>query len=353
MMVRKRAGFHKGGSELDADSERRVQGIGELIAPTVRWMAAQHRAVLRQALGPDAHRIISLLEDATVGLEATVARRLETRLPEVIRDEIRRAYVDALKGAEDMPVDFGGGSGDTLGTEGVSGELVRGLEAPGFETEDVNERSHLDRGAQTALELEGATFRELEWQPADSGLYWRAPDPRDVGGETDLDPEGAAFRELKWQPADSGLYWRASKTLGLGESQAGGFDPAHSTDEPSEPDVDELYEGIVLLTVKADDGIGQIVQFVRDLCRRPDVRLRKMTCSPNEVVEISLALRQPLSLGRILPTIEGVSQVSTSPEPGRAQQRMLIVQLTGRSVLLPGKSIGRDQRESKAERVVA
>ncbi len=353
MMVRKRAGFHKGGSELDAASERRVQGVGELIAPTVRWMAAQHRAVLRQALGPDAHRIISLLEDATVGLEATVARRLETRLPEVIRDEIRRAYVDALKGAEDMPVDVGGSPGDTVRMEGVGGELVQGLEAPGAKTEDVNERSHLDRGAQTALELEVASFDELEWQPADSGLYWRAPDPRDVGGETDLDLEGAAFRELEWQPADSGLYWRSSKTLGLGDSEADSFAPARPTDESAEPVPDELYEGIVLLTVKADHGIGQIVQFVRDLCRRPDIRLRKMTCSPNEVVEISLALRQPLSLGRILPTIEGVSQVSTSQEPGRAQPRMLIVQLTGRSILVPSNSIGRGQRESKAERVVA
>lgn len=93
-----------------------------------------------------------------------------------------------------------------------------------------------------------------------------------------------------------------------------------------------LYEGTVILLLEATTGIGQVIQFLRDLCMKPAIRLLKLVGNHGERVGVWVALREPLDLMGMLPKIEGVSLVTELRERSPADpQRTLLVQLTGGS----------------------
>ena len=96
------------GVEGGADQQREVL---RFIAPSVRWIAAQHRALLRQALGPQGHKAMARLVAETLEIEAEVARRVEARLPELLLHEVRGVFEDLL----------GVNGGGELGPEGAAG----------------------------------------------------------------------------------------------------------------------------------------------------------------------------------------------------------------------------------------
>ena len=254
-MVCKISGFHKGDGELVASQ---CQDVRHLIAPTVRWIAAQHRAVLRQALGRDGAEIMAKIEAATMDLEATVARSVEGGLQEIISDEVRSLFEDALKCADGSATEA-----NVIGVQALSGQ----------------------------------EFGDTKAGPS-------------------ADAEGVMPRNSSPSVKDN-----------------------DTSEESSGRHDDELYEGNVTLILEAGSGVGQVLQFLRELRREPEVRLVRLASKLQTGVGIRLALRQPLHLKTMLPKIKGVSQVSPTLERSpEEQERMITVQLkdiphpaTGRS----------------------
>ena len=78
----------------------------------------------------------------------------------------------------------------------------------------------------------------------------------------------------------------------------------------------ELYEGTVRLLVMADGNVQRIVQFVDELCQMPQFRMLRMTGSrQQDGAEISLGLREPLPLARIVASMPNVDRVDVrSPD---------------------------------------
>ena len=74
----------------------------------------------------------------------------------------------------------------------------------------------------------------------------------------------------------------------------------------------------MILLLEATTGIGQVIQFLRDLCMKPAIRLLKLVGNHGERVGVWVALREPLDLMGMLPKIEGVSLVT---ELRRAEPR--------------------------------
>ena len=72
----------------------------------------------------------------------------------------------------------------------------------------------------------------------------------------------------------------------------------------------ELYEGTVRLLVMADGNVQRIVQFVGELCQMPQFRMLRMTGSrQQDGAEISLGLREPLPLAKIMASMPNVVRV--------------------------------------------
>ncbi len=100
--------------------------------------------------------------------------------------------------------------------------------------------------------------------------------------------------------------------------------------EPTEPENEQaaVFEGTVRLNVEAPGCVREIVQFVRELRQKPQLRLLRLVGNNREGVDIWLGLREPLKLGTILPEMRGVTIVSKSLEHvGGADERLLSVRL--------------------------
>ena len=264
------------------------EGVRRLIGPTVRWVAAQHRAVLRQALGPDANRVMPTVAAATLNIEATVARRVEARLPEILRDEVRRLFEDALSGSESPSARLLAGSEKTAEGGLSVGRGGEDDEEPGLSAHETG-RPEEPQGDRS------------DWEGWNRGDHLNEA----------LVP---AFEAISVGNADSSR----SKALAGGENDR---DAPESSDH-------ELYEGTVTLALEPMKAIGQVVEFIRALCLHPEIRLAKMSSTPKDGVAIWLALRQPVRLEEILPTIEGVSGITTSADTAETgQHRTLTVQL--------------------------
>ena len=88
---------------------------------------------------------------------------------------------------------------------------------------------------------------------------------------------------------------------------------------------DQVVEGTVRLVVDAGGDIGQVINFVRELHGEPEVRLLKMVSAREDGVDIWLALRQPVDLGKILTKMEDVSRVDAIMEAGSGSPESVLV----------------------------
>ncbi len=89
-----------------------------------------------------------------------------------------------------------------------------------------------------------------------------------------------------------------------------------------------IFEGTVRLNVEAPGCVREIVQFVRELRQKPQLRLLRLVGNNREGVDIWLGLREPLKLGTILPEMQGVTIISKPLEHvGGADERLLSVRL--------------------------
>ena len=85
------------------DNTCQVGGLRPLILPSVRWVAAQERAALRQSGAPAASTALERLDSETQGLEETVIRRIESQLLELVHAEVRGVYETALQAEQTHP----------------------------------------------------------------------------------------------------------------------------------------------------------------------------------------------------------------------------------------------------------
>ena len=75
----------------------------------------------------------------------------------------------------------------------------------------------------------------------------------------------------------------------------------------------ELYEGNVRLTVDVEGQIRLVISFVTELRLNSHLRMLRMEVNSPEIVDIWLALREPVPLRQVLGRMEIVDQVSGPP----------------------------------------
>ena len=107
------------------------------------------------------------------------------------------------------------------------------------------------------------------------------------------------------------------------ESQWRGADGAELDVADRDGDVDpsEILEGTVDLSVSATSAVGQVPSFLMELRRLFDLRLLKMKSDrSNGTTLITLGLRKPLPLKRVLLGMISVSEVDESPPDDAASE---------------------------------
>ena len=89
-------GFNKQRPARTGQRTSSRDGIRNVLAPTVRWIAARHRALIRQRLGPQSSSAMAKLEASSEDIEATVVRRAEARLSELLEEEVYSAFEETV-----------------------------------------------------------------------------------------------------------------------------------------------------------------------------------------------------------------------------------------------------------------
>ena len=156
-------------------------------------------------------------------------------------------------------------------------------------------------------------------------------------------PESIAQAPLPAPPSETPIVYPREWHHDLGTEAAGERDELTSSINPSLIDpnlvdpglvdpklVDpKLFEGTVRLLVLANDNIQQVVRFVDELCRRPQLRLLRMSGGPqHDGTEISIGLREPL---RVVELLESMGHAATTDDDGTragaAAERSVVVRL--------------------------
>jgi hypothetical protein len=76
-----------------------------VIGDAIEQAVAQYHSLLRHGLDIEVKRIIQEFEEATLNIDATIARRVRARLVEMVQEEVRRVFDDTLTNAEQTMVD--------------------------------------------------------------------------------------------------------------------------------------------------------------------------------------------------------------------------------------------------------
>ena len=286
---------HQHATQEPASTAREASQVMEIqkaIASTTQGLMVQYRTMLRQELEREVARVMEEFETAAASIEDTIAERIGAKLPTLIQQEAHSSIRDALSTITVSLVDpaWPGGMGASPPTSRraspLSGEEIL---APG----QPQHVADFDLGMNEAELYESPGPEETSdfTEPADPGSGSGPPGPT---GHTD--------------------------DVGSGEASP-------ESDDGPEGDV---YEGTVRLRLEANRSSRQVAQFVRELRLRPHVRLMRMAGSHKEGVDIWLGLREPLQLKEVLSQMEGVSQVSESPDSSpNDQDRSLHVRLEG------------------------
>ena len=105
------------------------------------------------------------------------------------------------------------------------------------------------------------------------------------------------------------------------ERQGGVVAEPDSDDCDGDVDPSEILEGTVDLSVSATSAVGQIPSFLTELRRRYDLRLLQMRSVRSDgTTLITLSLRKPLPLKRVLLRMISVSEVDESPPDDAASE---------------------------------
>ncbi len=101
------------------------------------------------------------------------------------------------------------------------------------------------------------------------------------------------------------------------EPMASEAPPSPEDSTPSRQPTDgDLYEGTVKLSVKVSEGSREVLRFVDELCKKPQVRLLRLVGNQREGLELRVGLREPMYLKSMLQGMTGVYRVSDLPGGG-------------------------------------
>ncbi len=209
-----------------------------------------------------------------VEVQAVVASA-RARLIEVMHREMCAAFDRALLSVKEIPLPSTLGSPASLeGAHEEEGDMPQ---------EDAPHR---------------AGMSSTRHAPPDSSQEGLPP----VGDVTAIWPEGVTEAVAQEEEQEE---QRPAASL---QVQVAGEAPAEQGVEAFSDD--EVFKGTVRLNVEANGGIRQVVQFVDDLCQRPEFRLLRLVGNHHRAgVDIWLGLREPVCLKRMLMQMKGVEQV--------------------------------------------
>jgi hypothetical protein len=313
--------------------------IHDLIGTTVHKTVSQYHSLLRKGLEQEVERILHEFTSATSDIELIVTKRVKSRLHEIVREEVQRIFDAALSatnesifGPIETPVSLDEPESVETPVHHAEEEPARRTNQASIESgvnddvlqEDLEDEFTPDN-RDSVLEDETSTAEPTD-EPDDhhekpSATHEEFSSPLPVNHQRYDDPDDEDDdddEELPdWNPVN--LNTQAS------------YDVEHAHETVVEPDADEeKYEGTVRLNVEANDCIGEVVHFVRELRQKPQLRLLRMVGNNKDGVDIWLGLREPLQLRKMLPGIEGVSAVSAADEEDPAKERVLSVRLEPR-----------------------
>jgi hypothetical protein len=318
--------------------------IDRILGPTVRRMVMSQsyilldkqldipvRRIVPKPLAYDAPTAEGLVKefDTVIGhVQSVMANAIRTRLLEVVRRHVHEVYEEALGNTPEIPTNPPRGGGGGVRVSSSNGHAHEPVTAGAAHAVDshVPTRGPVDSvtAPTPAQTPESVAASVLTAAPAQT--------PVQAVQKAALDP-------VEEEPVEQTLL-RLVETL-----DEAPVEPAFAEEEESSPlqqapaarldgvADDEVYEGTVRLTVEPSGGMKQVLQFVDELRRKPELRLLQLVGTRKDGVDIWLGLREPLHLKRTLSQIDGVSRVSAVPDPDGAasEERVLTVELLQKS----------------------
>ena len=76
----------------------------------------------------------------------------------------------------------------------------------------------------------------------------------------------------------------------------------------------QLYDGEIRIHVQSEGNMRLVVSFVKQVRENSDLRMLRLANSPTGGVDIWLGMRQPIPLRKVLGEMQGVADVSPTPE---------------------------------------
>lgn len=324
------------------------QEIKSLIGPAVAESVSQYHGLLRQGLELEVKRIINDFETATADIESTVARRVKARLHELVEQEVRNVFNNALSNAEDqLFVDPFSDKNDSW-KPNASASANQNGSAP---KHDAPHKPH-DESAHADDEIDGSDRGDWggdgasDWPPEPISPPSSHVAPGFESAPNEREPEAVA---------------RASQPQMTHESEQLEDQFENNIAEDSLDDDstiisdDEVFEGTVRLNVEASESIKHVVNFVRELRQKPQLRLLRLVGNNREGVDIWLGLREPTTLQKMIPKLEGVNIISTSLSQSLVgNERRLSVRLVTMAALPPKDATwGEPSTVSNSNQVIA
>ena len=305
-MTNEENGFHEDTTQEispttpQAEGDPPVEGRLNLIGPAIEQTVSQYHGLLRQGLEREVKRIVQEFEAATANIESSITKRINSRMMDLVNDEVRRVFDDALSSAESALI------GPTRNLEIISRRSPisqeRAPQPPVVEQVPIehtpSRENHSPNDSENDDDDGGGGGRV--------NAFWT---PQDDQGPPPVQPQ--PYKEGP-QHQDNDIQVAANQL---------NVEPAILAD-------DEIYEGTVRLNVEANGCIREVVHFVRELRQKPQLRLLRLVGNNREGVDILIGLREPLRLRTMLPQIAGVTIVSTSLGSSESgNERLLNVRL--------------------------
>ncbi|MCH7744994.1 MAG: hypothetical protein IIC84_02860 [Chloroflexi bacterium] len=317
-MINEENGFNEDSTQEISTATTQAAGeIQNLIGPAIQQTVSQYHGLLRQGLEREVQRIVQEFEAATADIESSITKRIKSRMMDLVNDEVRRVFDDALSSAESA------------------------LIGPARNLEIISRRPPIsqvpqERAPQPPIEQAPIEQVPIEHAPSRETHSPDNPDDDDDGG-------GGSRVNAFWTPQDNQGPESSSESIDQGPVPVPVHPSANEHEyqendvqiapnlmnvEPVIPAEDEVYEGTVRLNVEANGCIRQVVHFVRELRQKPELRLLRLVGNNKEGVDILIGLREPLLLKKMIPQIEGVTIISTSLGSNESgSERLLNVRL--------------------------
>ncbi|MCH7785912.1 MAG: hypothetical protein IIC22_00230 [Chloroflexi bacterium] len=308
-MTNEENGFHEdvtqeiSPSTSQAADSPSTEGQLNRIGPVIQQTVSQYHGMLREGLDREVQRIVQEFETATANIESSITKRINSRMMDLVNDEVRRVFDDALSSAESALI------APSLGI------ISR---RPLISQERAPQPPIVEQAPKEQAPIEHTPSRENH-----------SPDDPDNG---DDDGGGGGRVNAFWTSQDNQRPPPAQPQPSEESPQRQDIDIQVAANqlnvEPAIPAEDEIYEGTVRLNVEANGCIREVVHFVRELRQKPQLRLLRLVGNNREGVDILIGLREPLRLRTMLPQIKGVTIVSTSLGSSESgDERLLNVRL--------------------------